>query len=288
VPVLNSDITAIVLTCNEEMHLPRILQALHEVCAEIFIIDSGSTDKTLDIANQFNAKVLYHPFQTHSQQWDYALQACPVTTLWVLCLDADQYPSSSLLQKLKNFSDSDIPADVNGIFINRHNYFQGKRLKYGGYRNFYMLKMFRFGKGHADLNEKMDHRFIAEGKTIMWKGAVLIEDNLKEHEIDFWIQKHLKYSSQVAMEELGRSQGEIAQTLSPRLFGNPDERKAWLKKKWWNLPLFIRPCLYFIYRFFFCLGFLENGNGRLFHFMHALWFRILVDVKLNKLKKGTQ
>jgi glycosyltransferase involved in cell wall biosynthesis len=279
-----SDLSVIVLTFNEEIHLERVLEKVRLFTSEIYVVDSFSSDGTIKIADRFGAKVLCNAFENHSLQWQYALQHCDIKTPWVVALDADQYPSQELINKLQGFRDADIPGDMNGIYFNRHNYFQGKRLKYGGYRNFYMLKMFRYGKGFSDTNEKMDHRFVTEGKTIVWKDAVLIEDNLKEYDIDFWLTKHIRYSKQVAGEEWERRHGSLKQTITPRLFGNPDELKALFKAVWWKLPLFVRPHLYFFYRFFLQLGFLESREGRIFHFLQAYWFRLLVDYRLYKYK----
>ena len=280
-----SDISFIILTYNESVHLRRLLSKIAGINAPVFVIDSGSTDDTVAIAEEYDAVVKVNKFENHPKQWDFALKNCPIVTAWIVGLDADQYPSEELFQKLKTFTDKDVSADVNGVYFNRHNYFHGERLKYGGYRNFYMLKMFRNGKGWSDLNENMDHRFIVEGKTIIWKDEILIEDNLKEHDIDFWLTKQIRYSNLTAQEEFQRKKGLRGQTLNPNLLGNPDERKAFLKKIWWNLPLFIRPMIYFFYRFVIRLGFLETTSGRTFHFLQGFWFRFLVDVKIRELEK---
>lgn len=280
-----SDISFIILTYNESVHLKRLLSKIAGLQAPIFVVDSGSTDDTVAIAESYGAIVKTNAFENHPKQWDFALKNCPISTSWIVGLDADQYPSVELFNKLKSFSDKDVPADVSGIYFNRHNYFQGERLKYGGYRNFYMLKMFRYGKGWSDLNENMDHRFVIEGKTIIWKDEILIEDNLKEHDIDFWLHKQIRYSNLTAQEEYQRKKGLRGQTLQPNLFGNPDQRKAVFKKIWWNMPLFVRPMIYFFYRFVIRLGFLETTSGRTFHYLQGFWFRFLVDAKIHELEK---
>ena len=188
------------------------------------------------------------------------MQNCHITTPWTVGLDADHYLSPELFNKFSLFSDASFEKTIKGIYFNRHNYFHGKRLKYGGYRNFYMLKMFRTGHGASDLNENMDHRFIVNGQKIIWKDGVLNEHNLKEDNIDFWIQKHIKYSTLVAHEEWERMEGLRSQINKKRFFGTPDERKAWMKNVWWQLPLFVRPFIYFIYRFIFLGGFLEHSG----------------------------
>ena len=148
--------------------------------------------------------------------------------------------------------------------------------------------MFRTGVGYSDLNENMDHRFIVPGKNIVWKNGHIIEENLKENDIGFWIQKHNRYSDLVAEEEMQRRRSERTQTIKPSLTGTPDQRTAYLKRLWWKLPLLIRPFIYFFYRYFVQLGILDGKNGLIFHFLQAFWFRFVVDVKIMELKNKSK
>ncbi|MBK7410260.1 MAG: glycosyltransferase family 2 protein [Saprospirales bacterium] len=283
---MSAHFSIIILTKNEEQHLPRLLESLQGLECPLFVLDSGSTDRTLEIARAHGATTLEHPFENHPKQWHYALSHFEIATPWTLGLDADQIVLPELYEKLKNFRDEDIPADVNGIYLNRKNYFKGRWLKHGGYFPKYLLKLFRTGIGYSDLHENMDHRFIVPGRTLLWKDGYLKEENLKENEIGFWIEKHNRYSDLVAQEEVERRLGLRTQTIQPRLFGHPDQRIAWFKRLWWKLPLRLRPYLYFIWRFFFQLGFLDGPEGRLFHYLQAFWFRMIVDVKIGeKMKK---
>lgn len=270
----------IILTYNEEEHLPRLLKSIKPLNAPLYICDSGSTDDTLKIADEYGAKVVYNAFENHPKQWHFALNNFEIETEWIIGLDADQIVLPELLEKLKNFSDQNIPSDVNGIYFNRKNYFKGKWLKHGGYFPKYLLKMFRNGKGRSDLNENMDHRFIVEGKTVVWKDGLIKEENLKENEIRFWIDKHNGYSDRVATEEIERAHKLRTQSIKGKLFGSPDERVAFFKKIWWTMPLFVRPFLYFFYRYFIQLGILDGKEGFIFHYLQAFWFRLVVDIKI--------
>lgn len=272
----------IIITYNEEVHLPRLLQSIKDLNAPVFVLDSGSTDNTVAVAEEFGAKVLQHPFENHPTQWDFALKNFPVQTPWVICLDADQTVTPELKKRLDEFKDEDF-AGVNGIYFNRKNFFKGRWIKHGGYSPFYLLKMFRFGVGYSDLNENMDHRFIVPGKTVIWKDEFILEENLKENNISFWIAKHNRYSDLVAHEEVERMMLIRSQTLKPHFWGSPDERTAWLKQLWWQLPRYVRPMLYFSYRMFFQLGILDGRTGVIFHFLQAFWFRLVVDIKIDEI-----
>jgi exosortase/archaeosortase family protein len=92
----------------------------------------------------------------------------------------------------------------------------------------------------------------------------------------------------LAQEEVERLQKTRQQTLKPSLLGSPDERTAWLKQLWWQLPRYVRPMLYFTYRMLFQLGILEGRTGVIFHFLQGFWFRLIVDVKIDEILKSGQ
>ncbi len=264
------------------MHLPRLLASVADLLAPIFILDSGSTDSTVNIGKSHGATILHHAFENHPKQWDYALKNFEITTPWVICLDADQVLSPELREQLHAFNPLNYP-DVNGIYFNRKNIFKRKWIKHGGYYPFYMLKMFKYSVGYSDLNENMDHRFIVYGKTVTWKKGHIIEENLKENSIAFWIAKHNRYSDLTAQEEIDRQNKLRIQTLQPHFWGSPDERRVHLKKIWWQMPKYTRPALYFLYRYVLQLGFLDGHKGAIFHFMQGFWFRLVIDIKIDEL-----
>jgi len=278
------DFSFIILSFNEEIHLPRLLASIKDLGAKIYVLDSGSTDRTLDICREYNAEVAYHKFENHPKQWHAALSKFNIQTPWTIGLDSDQIVTPELFEQLKNFKDKDFEG-VNGIYFNRKNFFKGKWLRFGGYYPKYLLKMFRTGIGYSDLNENMDHRFIVPGKNIVWKKGHILEENLKENEISFWIAKHNRYSDLVAHEEIERMNALRKQTIEPKFFGTPDQRIAWLKSLWWKMPLGLRPFLYFTYRMTFQLGILDGTTGVLFHFLQGFWFRLIVDVKIKELRR---
>ncbi|MBG6236433.1 exosortase/archaeosortase family protein [Pedobacter sp. CAN_A7] len=277
-----ADFSFIILTFNEELHLPRLLKSLAGLTTNIFVLDSGSTDQTIAICEEYNLIYAVHAFENHPKQWDMALRMFDIKTPWVIALDADQCLTPELYLLLIEFKDEDY-SDIDGIYFNRKNIFQGKWIKHGGYYPKYLLKMFRYGIGYSDLNENMDHRFIVPGKTAKWNNGHLLEENLKENQISFWIAKHNRYSDLLATEELERKQQMRSQLIQPKFWGNPDQQTAWFKKLWWNLPTYSRTFGYFGYRMIIQKGFLDGRKGMLFHFMQGFWFRLVVDMKLEEL-----
>lgn len=278
---MNPHFSFILLTYNEAMHLPRLLESIKQLGAATFILDSGSTDQTPDIAAQYGAVIRQHPFINHPKQWHTALTSFDIPTPWVICLDADQLPDPDLIKKLHEFRDEDYPG-IHGIYFNRKNYFKGKWIRHGGYYPKYLLKMFRYTTGYSDLTENMDHRFQVQGKTLVWKTAHLTESNLKENNISFWISKHNTYSDLLAEEEMMRRARPSEKLPAANFFGSPNEHNACLKTLWRKMPLYVRPFLYFIYRIIFRLGILDGKRGILFHFLQGFWFRLIVDMKIEE------
>jgi glycosyltransferase involved in cell wall biosynthesis len=279
-------LSVLVLTYNEEGNLPACLHSLTGVDSEIFIVDSGSTDRTKEIAMAAGAEVIEHSFETHTQQWNWALKNVPLRSEWVLGLDADQCLTPELqneVTQLLSKENGSLQA-VDGFYIKRRQVFRGRWIRHGGYYPKYLLKLFRRDKVRLDHNDLMDHHFYVDGAVAKLQHD-LIEANKKEDDISFWIDKHNRYASLVAREEFHRRQNSASWSLSPSLTGNPDQRTLWFKQIWYRLPLYIRPFIYFGYRYFFRLGFLDGKVGFIFHFLQGFWFRLLVDIKIDELRE---
>lgn len=279
-------LTAIVLTFNEEQNLDACLASLATWVGELFVLDSGSRDGTLDIAKHYGARIFEHPFETHARQWMWALQNLPATHEWILGLDADQRITAQLRDELAALFMSEAnlcaPGSVDGFFIKRRQVWRGQWIKHGTYYPKYLMKLFRKTRVHMDERDLMDHHFYVPGETRKLQYD-LIEENVKENALDFWIDKHNRYARLLAHEELLKRQRLSDSPIRARPFGNPDERTLWLKQRWYSLPLYWRPFLYFFYRYILRLGFLDGKQGFLFHFLQAFWFRLLVDAQLDDL-----
>jgi glycosyltransferase involved in cell wall biosynthesis len=276
-------VTLIVTTRNEAPNIERCLRSAHGFIDQIFVIDSDSDDDTVAISRQY-AEVVNLPYD-HSRiiPWIYqwALDNLPIQNDWVMILEADQIFTPALKEELqKVFSGPDIAET--GFYVRRRQVFRGKTLRFGGYGSKYMLKLFRRSAGALD-PEETDTRVYVRGPVGRLKSAI-IEENRKEDDILFYLQKHLRYADVFAREELKRYKEGFNWKLDPRLFGTPDQRVLWLKQIFSGLPLYIRPFLYFFYRYVVLLGFLDGKQGAIFHFMQAFWFRLVWDIRLEELK----
>jgi glycosyltransferase involved in cell wall biosynthesis len=276
-------ITAVVLTFNEELNLESCLQSLAGWAERVIIVDSGSTDRTLEIARCFGAVIIGHPFESHSKQWTWALQQLPPSADWVLALDADQTVTSELQYELTFIFGERYQAlsSVEGIYIKRRQVFRGKWIRHGGYYPKYLLKLFRKRACVFDDLDLVDHHFYVKGATVNLENDI-IEHNRKEDDITFWTEKHTRYASRLALESQRRRRELARAPVTPAWFGSPDQRVLRMKVLWARLPLYLRPALYFVYRYIFRLGFLDGKQGFIFHFLQGFWFRLLVDIKLDE------
>jgi glycosyltransferase involved in cell wall biosynthesis len=275
-------VSVVVLTFNEEANLGVCLRSVADWAAEVFVVDSGSTDSTREIAEQSGARIYEHTFQTHATQWAWALEQLPLRGDWVLALDADQEVTPELAQEIQALKAADL-VNVDGIFLKRRQVFRQKWIKYGGYYPKYLLKMFRRGSVRIDKADLVDHHFYVTGDVRRLQHD-LIEANKKEDDITFWVDKHNRYARLFALEQLERS-GQAGYAITPSFFGNPDQKTLSLKLLWAKLPLYVRPFLYFTYRYVLRLGFLDGKEGAIFHFLQAFWFRLLVDINIDQLRR---
>ncbi len=278
-------IAAVILTKDEELNLPACLESLQGWCGPIFVVDSGSTDRTAEVARRFGAQILFHPFETHAKQWNWALKNLPIRSDWVLAIDADQRVTPGLKEELLRVAAGGHAAQ--GYYVPRKQIFRGRWIRHGGYWPKYLLKFFRAGSAGCDEQELLDFRFYVNGETKLLKEP-LIEENLKEREILFWLGKHLKFIELLAAEEATARAGKRVWQIQPDPRGTPDQRVLWKKSFWFRMPLYLRPFLYFGYRYLLQLGFLDGQQGALFHFLQAFWLRMMVDIRLGELLRGSK
>jgi glycosyltransferase involved in cell wall biosynthesis len=273
-------VSVVILTFNEERNLPACLASVTDWAEEVVVVDSGSTDQTTAIAKAHGARLVTHPFDTHARQWAWALTDVPLTTDWVLALDADQQVTPELRHSIVAALGRE--SATAGYFVNRRQVFRGRWIRHGGYYPKYLLKLFRRSAARLDSDDLVDHHFRVDGRTERLAGD-LVEDNRNEAEIFDWIAKHNRYARLQATEELARLQ-------RPRdrgqWRGDPDERTRRQKAVWARLPAYVRPLGYFLYRYVLRLGFLDGKQGFVFHFMQAWWYRLLVDINLDELRKA--
>lgn len=130
-----------------------------------------------------------------------------------------------------------------------------------------------------------EHIKVIEGRTIKLDHD-FVDHNLKS--LTAWIDKHNNYAIREAADLLNTIYGfNKGDDVDPVFFGSQVQRKRWLKIKYYKMPLFIRPFLYFQYRYFIRLGFLDGKQGLAWCFLQGFWYRFLVDAKIYEIYSKT-
>jgi glycosyltransferase involved in cell wall biosynthesis len=274
----------VVLTRDEALNLPACLDSVADWAGELFVVDSGSTDGTQAIAAARGAAVVSHPFETHARQWSWALRALPIASDWVLALDADQRVTPALRDEIVRVAGATGADPHVAYYVRRRQVFRGRFIRHGGYYPKHLLRLFRRGEAWVDERDLVDHHFHVKGATGFLRGD-LVEDNRNEADLSVWIARHARYARLQAEEELSGRWGGADPAAPARLLGTPDERVRWLKRQWGRLPLYVRPALYFLYRYVLRAGFLDGRQGFLFHVLQGFWYRLLVDAHLDELRR---
>jgi glycosyltransferase involved in cell wall biosynthesis len=274
-------LTAVVLTYNEERNLEKCLASIAGHAAQIVVVDSFSTDGTIAIAERHGAEIVQHAYEGHPQQWHWTLGNAAIANDWVFAIDADFVVTPALWDDLRRKLAAG-PGDVDGYYVRHRQIFRGRTISHGGAYPNHWLRIFRRGKARVDLNELVDIHFYVDGKV----GTIefdVEERNFKDDDIAFWIQKQNNFARKQAVEESRRKAGMIAWPAKPDFFGTPDQRKLFLKSIWFRLPLYVRPFLYFIYRYVLRLGFLDGKEGFVYHYTQGFLYRLLVDINLEEI-----
>ncbi|MBI2881126.1 MAG: glycosyltransferase family 2 protein [Candidatus Tectomicrobia bacterium] len=267
----------IVLTHNEEANLPTCLESVRSLGCRIFVVDSGSADRTVEIAEAAGASVVFHPFETQAAQLNWALAHLPSTAEWVLRLDADEWVTPALAEELSAKLNA-LPADVTGLFIKRRVYFLGRWMRHGGYYPTWLLRAWRHGKAVCEDKLMDEHMVLLEGKPGRLEHDI-VDENRKG--LEFWIEKHNQFSTRWAKAHLMAQETDPGREVEPSLWASQEARKRWLKRNVYDrAPLFARAAAFWFYRYWLRFGFLDGKEGLIFHFLQGFWYRFLIDAKV--------
>jgi glycosyltransferase involved in cell wall biosynthesis len=275
-------LSVIILTYNEAANLPTCLESLQSLNAEIFIIDSGSSDSTVEIAKEFGCQVFANPFENQAQQLNWGLENLPISTPWIMRLDADE----RLTPELANELTSTLPKTsdkTTGYQVKRQVFFMGRWIRHGGYYPTWLLRVWRNGLGICEQRWMDEHMILSEGKVADLKYDI-IDENQKG--LTFWTDKHNRYADREVKDLLGVLVEQDDDLINSNQSSQAGKRR-WIKKNFYaRSPLFLRAFLYFLMRYIIGLGFLDGMQGLIFHFLQGFWYRFLVDAKIYEITRN--
>jgi glycosyltransferase involved in cell wall biosynthesis len=268
-----ADISVIILTFNEEMHIERCITKVKALTDQIFIIDSFSTDSTATIATEMGATVVQNKWPgNQAAQFNWALDNLNLSTEWIIRLDADEYLTDEMIGEI-NQKLPMLPKPINGVFLDRKLIFMGKLIRYG-VDKVVILRIFRKNTARYDQAWMDEHLVLSEGETVTFD-TYFVDDNLNT--ISNWTAKHNDYAIREAINMLDDRLG---------LLGNSAHVKQKKKNLYAKMPMFFRAFAYFVLRYIFKLGFLDGKEGFIRHFLQGWWYRTLVDAKLLEIQRA--
>ena len=281
-----NSITAVILTFNESLHLQRCIESIFPLTKNIVVVDSFSTDDTVDIARRCGATILQRAWQNnHSVQFNWALSQLPASTEWVFRIDADEILTTALIDEIKQTLLT-INSSIVGLQCIRKIVFQGSLLKYGGMGGTRTLRLFRFGHGRSE-SRWMDEHIKLDGQSLNLSGAI-IDNNLQS--LEWWLAKHENYAKREAVDLLNlKYHFSASDSVASQAVVSQLSLKRKIKEKIYaRLPKGLRSIAYFMYRYILLGGFLDDANGRSFHRLQGYWYRNLADRNVAQVERYKQ
>ncbi|MFA5598563.1 MAG: glycosyltransferase family 2 protein, partial [Pusillimonas sp.] len=213
------------------------------------------------------------------------LDNIPITSKWVMRLDADEVIEPDLAQEIAHKLPS-LPDDVAGINLNRKHIFMGRWVRHGGRYPLRLLRIWRRGQGRIEQRWMDEHMIVWGGRTVTFQGG-FADHNLND--LTFFTDKHNKYATREALDVLNQRLNLFPrdEALNAHSASWQASAKRWAKEKVYNrLPFTVSATLYFLWRYIFQLGFLDGRSGLVYHFLQGYWYRFLVGAKLMELERA--
>lgn len=273
-----NDITAVILTKNEEANIERCIQSIRNLVDRIIVVDSGSTDRTVDIARNLGADIYYHPFEHYAAQFNWALENTDIKTVWVYRIDADEVITSELRDEMLVECEKHKDDDVNAFLMKHKLYFLGRYLKYGGTYPFLKITVFKPQYANFENRAMGEHVVLKQGRCLKFENDCLHYDCKS---LTAFIDKHNAYATREVIDYITRCKNLEKQAT---LYKNAEDTKKLRDGFYYKMPKFIRARLYYWYRYYLKLGFLDGKPGKIYAFIQAYMYRYIVDAKIYELE----
>ncbi|MFP5423949.1 MAG: glycosyltransferase family 2 protein [Gammaproteobacteria bacterium] len=277
------DITVVILTKDEELHIERAIKNIAGWVKRVVVVDSGSRDRTVLIAAALGAEIYEHPFKNYSEQFQWALDNCDIKTQWVMRLDADEYLETDLISSLVEKIPT-VGPEIVGVNFKRKHIFWGRWIRFGGRYPLILLRLWRSGFGRIEDRWMDEHIVVWGGSTITIEGG-FCDENMNN--LSFFTDKHNKYATREALDVVIEKYrlDKLDSALASSSSSFQASIKRTLKRMVYNkIPFQFSAFLYFLWRYFFQLGFLDGLAGIVYHFLQGFWYRFLVGAKVRELE----
>lgn len=266
--------SVLVITLNEEANLGRCLESVNH-CDDIVILDSGSTDRTIEIAEKHGARVLTRTFDNYANQRNYGLKKVAYSNKWVLMLDADEEATSELLAEVDSLDEADA-TDVGLYRMRRKDYFLGKWIKHSSSYPLWFGRL--INPARIQVEREINEEYHTDA------GIVHLHNHILHYPFNkgfsAWLEKHNRYSTMEA--ELKFRQGNAKIYWSDFLKQDPLKRRKVLKSLIYAMPG--RPLIVFVGLYLIKGGFLEGRSGLIYCLLKS-FYEFMISCKLRELKR---
>ncbi|MDQ6673613.1 MAG: glycosyltransferase family 2 protein, partial [Chloroflexota bacterium] len=219
-------VSVLVPTLDEELNLPACLESV-AWADEVFIVDSFSHDRTIDIARAKGAHVVQHAFESYSRQKNWALESLPFRNDWVLIIDADERVTSAVRAEIESLSPG---AGCDGYYLNRRFVFLGAWIRHSGWYPSWNLRLFRHRLGRYDDREVHEH-VVLQGQAGYLRNDLL---HLDQRGLEAFVARHNRYSTLEASARFKAERDAPDRAALPvSLLVSPIHRKRFLRELVW-------------------------------------------------------
>ena len=273
---MKAPVSVLVPTLDEELNLPDCLDSVRWA-DEVFVVDSFSHDRTVDIARERGAQVVQHPFESYSRQKNWALDTLPFRNEWVLILDADERVSPELQCEIQS---TVTVADCAGYYLNRRVIFLGTWIRHAGWYPNWNLRLFRHQLGRYDGREVHEH-VVLNGPAGYLRHDLL---HLDRRGLEAFVARHNRYSTLEAAARFKAERDAPDRARLPlSLLASPVQRKRLVRERVWpRIPT--KPLALFVYMYVLRRGFLDGRAGLALCVFHAFQ-EFMVGLKLAELRR---
>jgi len=272
-----TNFSIVVIAQNEESNIGNCIESCVSFSDDVWLIDSYSTDSTVDIAAALGAKIQVHEFVSWGEQRNYALDNLKLKYNFVLFLDADEIINKNFADELHGKLETGGHAAYN---VNFDIIFLGKILRHS-HENLPVLRVVNKQAGRW-LSEGAREYCVVHGTVGKIKARIRHEDRKG---IFFWLIKHIRNADREANLILRKTrQLVLSKEKRDKKFERP--LRVWLRKVYNKLPRIVRPSLVFVYRYFIKLGFLDGYAGLVFCILQAFWYNLIIDVRVSEIDLG--
>lgn len=274
------DITAIILTRNEEPNIEACLKSIAALVRRMVVVDCGSTDRTVEIAKSLGADVFTNEYSYYAQQFNWAIDNVGIDTRWTIRIDADERFSLELCKEILRETEAHAEDGVNGLAMDAEIVFMGRSLRHAGKKR--KLMFFKTGIGRIEDRRRDAHTIVSRGNVLP---LIHRYTHYDYKGLDHYVKRYNWYAEREVIDYLDYLDGKPQEIMTDTAIAAKRQKKFTL---YYKCPRLLRAWFWFFYNYVLRLGFLDGAQGFIYCFLECYWYRVMVDAKLMEYERTGQ